>query len=230
MTAIRLLDTHARDDLELFALRAQRLDSEAVMRIEVYRRAIAAYVAPLYAQGLHDAMPTTLGVRTFPIIVASDLEPVVVPITDLLACLGAMRRADDRDLILEPSSVNAVWLGISPPRTGWERTGNRVRQCDVRAVCERGVADVAAAVEDSAGAIGKVGTLALQKVRGRIWSEQPTELSGAPSSVAFVADGLGFLRGHDDADAIPTIAVFRHHHWYRLSFPYGEVLTHSRFL
>lgn len=226
---IQLLDSHARDDLELFAIRAHRLDQQAVIKLEVYPGSLAAYCAPLYATSLDDMMPTVLGVRTFAISREAAQHQAVYLAADLLTRLAYLRKTEGLTLEAPVTEVSAVWLGVTPPRTGWQRWAGRIRGRDIQSINSEGVAHVSEAVKDSNGATGRVGQLAVAKIRSRVWAQQPEELRGMPAGVAFAAIGLGFAKSADD-DGVPTIAVFRHHNWGRVSLPFGEVLAHSRFL
>lgn len=193
----------ARDVLT-FAHRAARL-GDGALRLQARDGILALTCAPLAPRSLIDPTPLVLGMRTAP--VDPELE------CDLVIDASALTPdTDDRALRLPDSAVTAAWAGVSPPRAGWQRTGE-VDAATVAARAQYGIAAVAEQVPNDAG------DDVVHLVRSRVWGERDDDLAGLPLGVAFAAFGLGFIAGEEDA-GIRTAGA-----WTRMSFARGHVLA-----
>jgi hypothetical protein len=210
-----LADPQVTTDLRTYVSRARAADDGAI-RLQAAGAVLAAYVCILRPRSLGEATPTVLGLRTMPL--GRSLGATVVDTTVSLASVAdrlARMAGDDVVLSLPPTAVSESWAGVTPPRTGWERSGT-VDASILQQAARDGIRDVAEAVPASPGA------LVVNTARSAVWSRPvPGTSSALPAGAAFAAMTLGFL----DPDA-PS-AVFRNGRWTRLSSSRGHVLVRS---
>ena len=216
VTSFALADTHSLGDLKVFLGRAARVDQGSVRLIGA-AGVLAVYSPVLYPKGLLDDAPTVLGLRTFALAetTAFDVAVPVRAMLDRLALLSLTLNSDagSVDVPLPPMEQSPAWVGISPPRGGWERVG-AVDQSVLRAAAAAGIAEVAAAVPSG------IGEQLVHTVRKGVWGRaidgtEPPLAAG----VAFAADSLGFLGGEEPAN------VFRSGPWTRVTTKRGHILS-----
>ena len=207
---LRLDDVASLADLATFVLRAHRADPGGAARLLAHGAVLAVYVCPLSGGG----GPTVLGLRTTAL---SEPETVdaVVPLAALADRLA--RPENGTDVPVPPGEVGVAWVGVAPPRGGWEPVGTVGSDVLVRAA-EEGIGEVAAGTPATSGAP------AVASLRARVWGR---ELPGTrlPSGAAFVAHALAFVRESD-----PPVDVFATGPWTRLSSARGHVLTRRALL
>lgn len=201
--SLDLLDEHGAADAGVFAARAARLGDGAV-RLQAARGILALTAAPLAPSAWGDPTPTVLVMRTM--AVAQDVS------CDLVVDASALR-TDGSELVLPDSAVRAAWVGVSPPRGGWEVAGD-VSVEVLRAEAVAGMSAVATGVPESPGED------VVRLVRSEVWGRPVPELLGMPRGVAFAAEAMGLL-GRDDRGG----SVRTHTGWTRLSLRRGHVLV-----
>lgn len=187
-----------------FAGRAART-GDGALRLQAAAGVLALSASPLAPNGLLDSTPTIVGMRA----VRIDPELVCDLVVDATRLTAAVN--DRAALELPESAVSAAWAGISPPRAGWT-AAEPLDSTALRAVADRGVAEVARAVPVDAGED------VVRVVRAAVWGAPAVELGDLPGGVAFAALSLGFLGTHEE------VRVFRSGPWTRLSLDRGHIL------
>jgi len=200
---LRFADPESRDDALTFAARAARL-AEPNVRLRASAGVLAMTAAPLVPRDLIDPTPTVLALRT--LAVDPELE------CDLTVEAGLLQAADATDITLPETATRATWAGVSPPRTGWQPTG----ELDAAALAARahdGMARVASALPADAG------EEVVHRVRAGVWGEPVGEWGELPLGIAFGAVALGFISGAEKA------RVFTAGPWTRISLSRGHLLV-----
>lgn len=215
---IRLTTRAALADLEVFASRVQRIDSDSALRLSVTGDVLVVSAAPLFPRGLGDTTPLTVGMRMFRLTdTGLDGLDVVVPTAGICDRFARLRSTGGQALPIPPQEMQVSWTGIAPPRGPWLPVG-QLADAELIAAAEAGIAEVAA------GTPAVAGIHAVTGLRRRVWSRP---LPGGfedrlPAAVAFAMFGLGFLQ------AGGATTVFEAPGWLRLSSPRGHVLTRGR--
>ncbi|MFT4258697.1 hypothetical protein [Microbacterium sp.] len=197
-----LADAETSKDVLTFVGRAARISDDGV-RLQAAGGVLALTAAALAPHGLFDQTPTILAMR----IVHADPElecDIVVP------ALSAMD--DERMLQLPESGLSPSWVGIAPPRGGWERAG--VLAASV--IAQRAQWGISAVARGTSPGSGEE---AVRALRAAIWGEPDAELGGLPRGAAFAADAFGFISGEEE------VSVSRSGRWTRLAFRRGHVLA-----
>lgn len=211
--ALRFADVESLHDLGTYVGRARHLDADGAIRLQARAAVLAAWVRVLPGQGLL-GQGLTLGLRTMPLDGEHSLD-VTVPlaaITDRLARRGAERDVGS-ELAVPPTTVDAAWTAVTPPRGGWV-TVTHVATQQLIDVAREGIDAVAQGTPPGAGAA------AVAALRSRVWGTDVSEHApGVPGGLAFAAFSLGFARPGDVA------SVLRNGPWTRLSLPVGHVLA-----
>lgn len=217
---LQLIDRASVEDVRTYLSRARAVDDDGAVRFQAVGGAVGIWTCALAKQGLLDATPTVLGLRTAGLARASDLDAVVA----LGAVLDRMPRADEEDPVLRlpPHDAQAAWAGISPSLTGWRTVADVPAQQLVSAARE-GIEEVARTVPVDSG------QEMVDRVRSGVWGRVPDwgragegdDAVQLPCGAAFAAWSLGFLRADDDS----RIPVALHGAWSRLTCPGGFVLV-----
>ena len=202
---LRFPDVPTASDALVFAQRAARLGDGAV-RLRAQDGLLVMTSAPLAPRTLLEATPTILGMR----IIAVDPEVVC----DLVVDASTLRASGETHLALPDSAVTAPWAGISPPRSGWEASGETAA-ARLASRAQWGIAAVAEAVPTDAG------DDVVHAVRASIWGAPDEDLAGLPLGVAFAAFALGFIAGEEQA------VIRRTGPWTRVSLSRGHVLVRN---
>ena len=200
---LRFPDVPTASDALVFAQRAARLGDGAV-RLRAQDGLLVMTSAPLAPRTLLDSTPTILGMR----IIAVDPEVVC----DLVVDASTLRASGETHLALPDSAVTAAWAGISPPRAGWEASGETAA-ATLASRAQWGIAAVAEGVPTDAG------DDVVHAVRASIWGAADEDLAGLPLGVAFAAFALGFIAGEEQA------LIRRNGPWTRVSLSRGHVLV-----
>lgn len=215
---IRLTTSEALADWEVFASRAQRIDSEGAMRLSATGDVLVVAVAPLFPHGLGDTTPLAVGMRMFRLAdTGLDGLDVVVPTAAICDRFARLRSTGEEAMPIPPQEIQVSWAGIAPPKGPWLPVG-QLADAELIAAAEAGIAEVAAGTPEVAGIHAVTG------LRRRVWSRPlPGEFEDRlQAAVAFAMFGLGF------AHPAGTTSVFEAPGWLRLSSPRGHVLTRSR--
>ncbi len=179
-----------RADLDTFAGRAGALDRDGVLRWQSGGGLVVTTVRARAGRGLlgHGEV---LGLRA----VAAD----GVAEADLVVSLAALRDALASDGTLSPvppSHGSASWVGLGPPRVGWELHGE-------------------IAVGSGGGPGGGLSVAAAIAAATGEWLDEMTSRSAASA-----LQSLGFLPHRTE-----HVRLFRRGAWTRLSTSAGHVLT-----
>jgi hypothetical protein len=210
-----LPDGAARADLATFAGRAKRVDAGGAVRLVAHGNVLAVTACALHGAG----GPTVLAMRALVLAEPSEVD-ATVPVAALADRLARPENEDAAGRFAVPlppaTPVTASWAGLSPPRRGWERTGQVPVEL-LAAAAREGIEAVAAGTPPGAGAA------AVGRLRAGVWGRPLAGAAGVPTGVAFAADAFGFLpTGAPDAD---PVSLHRAGSWVRLTTPRGHVLA-----
>lgn len=211
MSVIEFPDARSRDDFNTFVLRARKVRPLGDIRLQTIDSLLVMTVAVLEGSGLMGE-GTVLGMRVVP---ARADEPIDVTVT-FAAVRDRLARTDlsPTTFPVPPTTVNAPWAALSPPRTGWEPAGT-LEPAEIDRIAARGIETVAAGTPPGAG------THAVKGLRQRVWGELTDTDPSIPAGLAFAAHSLGFTR------STGPVVVARHGDWdwIRLSTPLGHCLA-----
>jgi hypothetical protein len=213
-----LSDSLSLGDLQVYLSRAGRVEDGSV-RLVSAAGVLAVYTAILYPRGLLDSSPTVLGLRTFALTEAVDLD-VVVPVRSLLDRLARLEAAVTDvaapvtvTVPLEVSSV--TWAGITPPRGGWTAQGS-TQPGILEDAARAGISEVASTIPTGTG------EQIVQRVRSEVWGRPIDALDFVPAGAAFAAVSLGFLSADE------PVRLFETGPWTRLSTERGHILVRRK--
>ena len=206
---LHFAEAAALQDLSTFIRRGKRINEHGI-RLQASGVVLAAWLPVMTPSTLTSRIPAVLGLRTMALAEASQAD-VTVELAAITERLARMNPAEVQ-LPLPPTQINVPWAAVTPPRSGWEQTGT-ISDAALRQAAQEGIAEVAEAVPESAGAP------VVEQVRERVWG-QPLEHQ-VPAGAAFGALSLGFLGNNDDA----LTAVHTHGNWVRLSSAGGFTVT-----
>lgn len=211
MSQLRLADDEAMDDLATYVGRARSADSDGAIRLQAVGLSLAAYVGVLPGQGLM-AEGAVLGLRVIPLAESAELDATVplAGITDRLARREG--HGDGAVLPVPPTTANAGWAAVAPPRSGWEPLGE-VPTSELEAIALQGIQEIAEGAPEGSGA------LAVGALRRAVWGREAPTRPPVVSGAAFAAHVLGFLA------SAPEAQVFGNGRWLRVSTPAGHVLV-----
>jgi hypothetical protein len=213
-----LSDSLSLGDLQVYLSRAGRVEDGSV-RLVSSAGVLAVYTAILYPRGLLDSSPTVLGLRTFALTEAVDLD-VVVPVRSLLDRLVHLQDAvTDKAApvrVTVPLQVSSVtWAGITPPRGGWTPQGN-TQPALLEDAARVGISEVASVIPTGTG------EQIVQRVRSEVWGRPIDGLDFVPAGAAFAAVSLGFLSADE------PVHLFETGPWTRLSTARGHILVRRK--
>ena len=187
--ALALADHPSAADLSVFLRRAARLE-DGLVRMIASGTVLAVYVPVLYPSGLLDSSVTVLGLRTFALRANVEAD-IVLPIAGVLAGIpevadGAGGAEGPAPMMLSASGSGAAsgparpagWAAVSPPRSGWQRTGattSGVLQQAARA----GISEIAEAIPAGTG------EQIVHTVRSEVWGRPLQPESTVPTGAAF---------------------------------------------
>ena len=196
MTAIEIAGSDERRGLQLYLERLVALDNRAAVRLQ--------------------AAGPVLGVWSGPPFEVVALRPVALATEcNLDATVSAQRFLEGLDstgpIELPPIVSGPTWVGLLPPRTGWQE---RVRG---------DVAGVRASVDSAkdffrARAEGVTDRTVLERIANDVWER--TCLGEVPVRCAHAAESLG-LMGPGDGVAV----AYATESWLRLTVPGGSIAT-----
>lgn len=200
-------DPLAAADVLTFSGRAAPL-GDGNVRLRASRGVLVVSSAPLAPKTLLDAAPTVLGMR------AVEVDPELVCDLVIEASDLVTDAADAAAIVLPESGRSASWAGISPPASGWTRTGT-LRASVLAARAQWGIAAVAESMPADPGED------VVHTVRSAVWGEGDADLLGVARGCAFAAFALGFIAGEEE------VPVRTAGPWTRLSFSRGHVLVRA---
>ena len=206
---LHFAEAAALQDLSTFIRRGKRINEHGI-RLQASGAVLAAWLPVMTPSTLTSRIPAVLGLRTMALAQPSEAD-VTVELASITERLARMNPAEVQ-LPLPPSQINVPWAAVTPPRTGWQLAGT-VSDAALRQAAQEGIAEVAEAVPEAAGAP------VVEQVRERVWG-QPLEHQ-VPAGAAFGALSLGFLGTSDDA----VTDVHTHGNWVRLSSAGGFTVT-----
>lgn len=212
--ALVLEDAASLEDLGSYVGRLRRFDASAAVRLQAMGTTLATWAGVLAGQGL-PAKGVVLGLRVSRLREASDCDVVVAAssITERVAH-EATTGPERNVLVIPPTHVNAPWLGMTPPRSGWKAVGELPEDVLTRAAQE-GIAEVSNGTPPGAGKV------AVDDLRAKVWGRH---IGGAgddavPAGAALAVHVLGF------ATPGAPVQVARCGPWVRLAAPGGFVLA-----
>ncbi|GFZ80215.1 hypothetical protein [Nesterenkonia alkaliphila] len=206
---LHFAEAAALQDLSTYIKRGRRINEHGI-RLQAVGTVLAAWLPVMTPSTLTSRIPAVLGLRTMALAEPSTAD-VTVELASISERLARMNPVDVQ-LSLPPSRLNVPWAAVTPPRAGWQPVGT-VPDAQLRAAAEAGIAEVAEAVPETAGAH------VVEQVRETVWSRPLVH--GIPAGAAFGALSLGFIRDHDDA----ATAVHTNGKWLRLTSAGGFILT-----
>lgn len=211
MSTIEFPDAGSREDFNTFVLRARKVHPLGDIRLQTFDALLVMTVAVLEGSGLMGE-GTVLGMRVVP---ARSTEPIDATVS-FAAVRDRLARTDlpPTTFPVPPTTVNAAWAGVSPPRSGWEPAGT-LDPAEVDRIAAAGIEAVAAGTPPGAG------THAVKGLRQRVWGQLSETEPPIPAGLAFAAYALGFTRPGE------PVAVARHGDWdwIRLSTSRGHCLA-----
>lgn len=211
MSTIEFPNARSREDFNTFVLRARKVHPLGDIRLQTVNSLLVMTVAVLEGSGLMGG-GTVLGMRVVP---ATATEPVDVTVS-FASVRDRLARSDlaPTTFPVPPTTVNAPWAAVSPPRSGWERAGT-LEPAEVDHIAAVGIEAVAAGTPPGAG------THAVKGLRQRVWGELSETEPAIPAGLAFAAYALGFTRPGE------PVVVSRHGDWdwIRLSTSLGHCLA-----
>ena len=210
MTELKLADGETLHDLATYLARARSADTDGAVRLQAGGRTLAAYVGVLPGRGLM-AEGAVIGLRVMPLAEPAEVDTTVAlaGITDRLA---RRELAQAATVPVPPTTVNAGWAAVAPPRSGWEPLGE-VGSEDLERVARDGIREIAEGAPEGSGAH------AVTALRVAVWGREAPTRPPVPAGAAFAAHVLGFLGSG------ATAQVFGNGRWLRLSTPAGHVLV-----
>ena len=196
MTAIEIAGDAERRGLLQYLERLVALDNRAAIRLQAARDVLGVWSGPPFEV-----------VALRPVALAADCS-----VDATLSAQRLLERLDSSGPIELPPIVSGpTWVGLLPPRTGWQERA-------------RGdVASVRASVDSAKHffrerAEGVTDRGALERIANDVWER--TCLGEVPVRCAHAAESLG-LMGPGDGEAV----AYATDSWLRLSVPGGSVAT-----
>lgn len=214
MSELRFADDEALADLATFVGRARSADAGGAVRLQATGLSLAAYVGVLPGRGLL-AEGAVIGLRVMRLAEPAELDTTVplAGITDRLARRDG-NGGDGRiaTLPVPPTTVNAAWASVAPPRSGWEPLG-AVPTAELKTTALQGIQEIAEGAPEGSGALAVAG------LRRAVWGREAPTRPPVVAGAAFAAHILGFLA------SAPEAQVFGNERWLRVSTPAGHVLV-----
>jgi hypothetical protein len=199
-TVVQLRDHDETLGLSAYLQRLIALDSRAAVRLQATDRALGVWSGP---------PAQVVALRPVALAEPADID-VTVSAERLRERLVFSADTDSLSVDLPASVPGPSWVGLLPPRSGWERRG------------ESTVAQVRSAVEAAVGLFrarsdGVEDRAQLESIAADVWGRAC--VAEVPVRAAHVAEKLGLLG--DDGSA-PVIA-YAAGSWLRLQAPGGSV-------
>lgn len=228
MTAsLRFAEAAALQDMATYIARARKIQEQGI-RLQAVGPVLAAWVPVMTPGSLVSRLPAVLGLRTAALEAPQEVDATVElgAVTERLARLGP----SETQLPLPPSQLTVPWAAVTPPRSGWQPYAE-IADDVLRDCAEAGIAEIAKAVPDTAGAA------VVEQVREEVWgrtmgalpapeaeqgSAAAESLPGLPAGAAFGAHALNFLAA---AGADGRSTIHRQGPWWRLSSTGGFILA-----
>lgn len=215
---LHFAEAAALQDLGTYIRRGRRINEQGI-RLQAAGTVLAAWLPVMTPASMNSGIPAVLSLRTMALAEPSQAD-ATVELSAISERLARMNPAEV-ELPLPPSRISAPWAAVTPPRSGWEDRGT-ISDATLRTVAQDGIAEVAEAVPDTAGAH------VIERVRQTVWGRplQPAAADAVtpptviPAGAAFGALSLGFLASGDDA----VTGVHALGKWLRLSSSGGYIL------
>jgi hypothetical protein len=212
MVELRFEDSETLEDLRTYVARALTLDAEGAIRVQSHGIALAAYVNVLPGRG-PARTGAVIGLRVMALAEPADVDATVslASVSDRLTRVRSSPHASGDTFSISPTTVQAGWAAVAPPRSGWEVVGDVTAE-DLRTVATQGIAEITEGVPSGSGA------QVVAAMRQRVWDRESRTIPPVPSGAAFAAYALGFLTQE-------SVRVSAHGRWTRLSTATGHVLV-----
>lgn len=209
MSQVDFGDPRGYADFATFVGRARRVQPDGAVRLQVVGSFLVITVSVLDGAGLMGE-GAVLGMRVVPVAAGAPLDATV----SFAAVADRLARADSATTVfsLPPTTVQAAWAGLTPPRDGWEPVGS-LDGLDVERIAAQGISDVAHGTPEGAG------SHAVETLRRRVWGAMSDTVPPVRAGLAFGAHVLGFTRPGEVA------TVSTHGRWTRMTTSRGHVLA-----
>lgn len=202
-------------DLAKFLGRAHRLDKLGAVKLRAFGKVLAIYVSPIYSGSILGEGLTVIGLRTLQLKNPAELD-MLFSLEDLIPKVDQAVESAELSVVLPSTTKRVAWAGISPPRQGWQLSGE-IEQEKISQWAKDGIAEVAEILPES------IGSSIAARVRLQIWGKAVGIEHNLPAGAAFAMAGLGFMQKD-----VP-VKLYRAHGWIRLSTAYGHVITKESF-
>ena len=202
MTALGLAAGEA-PGLRSYLERLVGLDTRAAVRLQASGRVLGVWSGPPFQ---------VVALRPVALTAPSDLDVTV----SAQRLLERLTDAVDLSLAVPPAVPGPAWVGLLPPRSGWEEQG----RTSVRQVRSAVTAAKAFFRQRAEGVTDRV---QLDSIAADVW--QRAVLAQVPVRCAHAAESLGLL-GPDDAEVVAWAATG----WLRLGCDGGSVAARRELL
>lgn len=210
MSELHLADHETLQDLATYIARARSADADGAVRLQAAGRTLAAYVGVLPGRGLM-AEGAVIGLRAMPLAQPAELD-TTVPLAGVTDRLARRDNVDAATLPVPPTTVNAGWAAVAPPRSGWQPLGE-IATDELERVALAGIREIAEGAPEGSG------SHAVTALRAAVWGREAATRPPVTAGAAFAAHVLGFL------GSAAAAQVFGNGRWLRLSTPAGHVLV-----
>lgn len=209
MSEIDFGDPHGHADFATFVGRARRVQPDGAIRLQALGSFLVATVSVLDGSGVMGE-GAVIGMRIVAVAPGAPLDATV----SFAAVADRLARDDAGTTVFSvpPTTVQAAWAGLTPPRGGWEPVGSLDGR-DVDRIAAQGISDVAQGAPEGAG------SHAVETLRRRVWGAMSDTVPPVRAGLAFGAHVLGFTRPGEAA------TVSAHGRWTRMSTSRGHVLA-----
>jgi hypothetical protein len=194
MSELALADDHERLGFAQYLERLAVLDNRAAVRLQAAGPALGVWSGPPFE---------VVAVKPVALARPETLD-VTVSALRLLEAMG-----DDLGFVVPPSVTGPMWVGLLPPRSGWEERG-RTSVGNVRAAVDSAKQFFVRRTE------GVTDRAVLEGIANDVWERAC--VAEVPTRSAHAAEALGLL-GPADGEAI----AFATDAWTRLTVPGGSV-------
>ncbi|TCR17132.1 hypothetical protein [Streptomyces sp. BK205] len=207
MTVLHLADESEAADLAAFLTRLLHYDRSAAVRLQGTGTALAVFGRPPSFE--------VLAIRA--VRLAKPYENGLDVSLDVTVSAGELLESVDESAgtALVPAAVTGPpWVGVLPPRGGWQPVTGLPAPEELRALVLGGIAEFRSRTEEL-GPEGRT-RAELDRIGREIWSRTVAD-TRLPVRAVHAAQSLGFLRPGGES------ALFSSGAWLRLRTPYGSI-------
>ncbi|MCF3136652.1 hypothetical protein [Streptomyces olivochromogenes] len=209
MTVLHLVDDGEAADLAAFLSRLLHYDRGAAVRLQAAGTALAVFGRPPSFE--------VLAVRA--VRLAKPYENGLDVTLDVTVSAGELLESVDEraaTAVVPDAVTGPPWVGLLPPRGGWQPEPGLPAPDALRAMVAAGVAEFRSRTQELAPE--RRTRAELDRVGREIWSRTVAD-TDLPVRAVHAAQSLGFLRTGNAAD----LALLSSGVWLRLRTPYGSI-------